>query len=104
LPSEAPPPDLALSRLPNTTQQEAGNVPYVVDGGFGVYTGNHPRKIAKTVVRFFSDDKLLDRMSREAIQRSRPAATAAIARDIGNIVLRQDLQLPKLPPSETADI
>jgi hypothetical protein len=29
--------------------QEYGNVPYVVDGGFGVYTGNSPRRIADKV-------------------------------------------------------
>jgi hypothetical protein len=36
-----------LPPLCNT--QEYGNVPYVVDGGFGVYTGNSPRRIADKV-------------------------------------------------------
>lgn len=75
-------------------------MPYVVDGGFGVYTGNRPRKIADTVHKFFTDDTLMQKMSRAAVARSRPLATSEIARDIGNIVLREKLQLPTLPPSE----
>ena len=79
-------------------------MPYVVDGGFGVYTGNRPRKIAETVCKFFSDEELLQTMSQKASMRSRPAATSLIARDIGNIVLRTKLELPVLPPSDTTDI
>ena len=41
--------------------QEYGNVPYVVGGGFGMYTGNRPRKIAKAVNGLFiNDDKRLE--------------------------------------------
>ena len=79
-------------------------MPYVVNGGFGVYTGNRPRKIADMVCKYFSDDELLHTMSRKASNRSRPTATAEIAKDIGNIVLRTTLELPDLPPSATSDI
>jgi len=83
--------------------QEAGNVPYVVDGGFGVYTGNRPRKIADTVFKFFSDDKLIADMSQKAKERSRPGATSAIARDIASIVLRETREMPSLPRSEKSE-
>eukprot|EP01041_Mallomonas_annulata_P006788 gene6788-13747_t len=67
--------------------QEEGNVPYVVDGGFGVYTGNRPVKVADAVSKFFSDEAMLQRMSRLARAQSHQDATTAIARDMGCIVL-----------------
>ena len=83
--------------LPNENTlipQEAGNVPYVVDGGFGVYTGNRPSKIAKTVYEFFNDDMKLERMSKTARSLSRPEATHLISKDIIDIVLRKTQELP----------
>lgn len=67
--------------------QEAGNVPYVVDGGFGVYTGNKPLKIAAAVSRMMNDDSLLGEMSRKARLESHQDATTSIARDMGHEVL-----------------
>jgi 1,2-diacylglycerol 3-beta-galactosyltransferase len=74
--------------------QEAGNVPYVVDGGFGVYTGNRPNKIANTVYEFFRDEEKLERMSKIARSLSRPEATHLISKDIVDIVLRKTQELP----------
>ena len=76
-------------------KQEAGNVPYVVDGGFGVYTGNRPNKIAKTVCEFFNDDVKLERMSKVAKSLSRPEATYRISKDLVDIVLRKTSDLPE---------
>lgn len=67
--------------------QEAGNVPYVVDGGFGVYTGNKPLKIAAAVTRMMRDEALLGDMSKRARGESHQDATTSIARDIGLEVL-----------------
>jgi 1,2-diacylglycerol 3-beta-galactosyltransferase len=67
--------------------QEAGNVPYVVDGGFGVYTGMKPQKIADAVSHFFKDEALLQSMSRRALASAKPDATISIARDIANIAV-----------------
>lgn len=68
--------------------QEAGNVPYVVQGGFGLYPGPKPRKIASSVAKLIMDDKRMQIMSEKALATARPEATQEIARDIGNIVLR----------------
>lgn len=67
--------------------QEAGNVPYVTNGGFGVYTGNNPRKIANTVFDLFQDSRKLDTMSRKAREMAHPDATKLIAKDIGNMMI-----------------
>jgi len=61
-------------------------VPYVVDGGFGVYTGNKPVKVASAVSQFFNDEKLLRRMSRRARELSHQDATTSIARDMGRML------------------
>lgn len=76
--------------------QEAGNVPYVVEGGFGVYCGNKPRRIADTVQQWFKDESLLKQMSNKAILQSHPEATEVIAVDIGAIALRTTISTPKL--------
>lgn len=68
--------------------QEAGNVPYVVQGGFGLYPGPKPRKIAASVAKLIVDDDRLQSMSEKALAAARPEATQEISRDIGNIVLR----------------
>ena len=58
-----------------------------MNGGFGVYTGNRPKKIASAVSKLFSDQELLDGMIKKAKALSRPDATLSIARDIGQITL-----------------
>lgn len=66
--------------------QEAGNVPFVVDGGFGVYTGNKPTVVAEAVKSFFSDNENLQRMSRLARAQSHQDATTLIARDMAGML------------------
>ncbi|CAM9872454.1 unnamed protein product, partial [Sphacelaria rigidula] len=51
--------------------QEAGNVPYVTEGGFGAFSRN-PAKIAETVSGWLKDDNLRAEMSRKAKAASRP--------------------------------
>lgn len=51
--------------------QQAGNVPYVTEGGFGSFSKD-PRKIADTVSRWLRDDDLLAKMSNKAKEASRP--------------------------------
>jgi len=67
--------------------QEAGNVPYVVEGGFGKYTGNKPKIIGDEVYNLFKNDQLLDQMSKKAKALARPDATVTIAKDIGKRLL-----------------
>jgi UDP-N-acetylglucosamine:LPS N-acetylglucosamine transferase len=70
-----------------TFLQEEGNVPYVVGGGFGVYTGQKPKRIANAVFKLFNDDKLIQEMSKNAKALSRPEATLSIAKDIGSLAI-----------------
>ena len=74
--------------------QEAGNVPFVVDGGFGVYCGNKPKKIANEVSSLFNDEARLEAMSTLARKLSKPEATRLIAKDIGDIAVRKTAELP----------
>ena len=76
--------------------QERGNVPYVTKGGFGVYSGNNPAKIADHVLDLFSDDRKMKAFASNSLAASSPSATSNIARDIGRIVLRKDLDMPAL--------
>lgn len=76
--------------------QEKGNVPFVVDGGFGVYSGNRPKLIAKHVNEIFSNDEKLKDMSALAKSSSSPHATKDIAYDLARIVLRKDKEIPEL--------
>ena len=50
---------------------QEGNVPYVVEGGFGSF-GKKPAKIADTISNWLRDDELLARMSVKAQKASRP--------------------------------
>ena len=68
--------------------QEAGNVPYVVDGGFGKYTGNKPKLIGDEVYKLFKNERQLDEMSKRAKSLARPDATVTIAKDIGTRLLQ----------------
>lgn len=72
--------------------QEYGNVPYVVKGGFGVYTGMKPRKIADTVSSLFQNEDKLTQMSFRAKELSHPEATMSIARDIGETLLMKPVK------------
>ena len=57
----------------------------VVQGGFGLYPGPKPRKIASSVAKLIVDDKRLQSMGEKALATARAEATQEIARDIGNI-------------------
>lgn len=69
--------------------QEAGNVPYVTDAKFGVYT-NNPKRIAMEVGAMLSNASRLREMGRLAKQLSRPQATREIARDLARALLDVD--------------
>mmetsp|Transcript_20857 Transcript_20857/g.45201 ORF Transcript_20857/g.45201 Transcript_20857/m.45201 type:complete len:508 (+) Transcript_20857:175-1698(+) len=66
--------------------QEEGNVPYVVENGFGCYEGS-PEGIADTVEEWFaSEGTMLGQMRDCALTAARPDATLDIARDIADMV------------------
>ncbi|CAM9781469.1 unnamed protein product [Ectocarpus sp. 12 AP-2014] len=65
--------------------QEAGNVPFVTEGGFGSFSKD-PAKIADTVSSWLRDDALLAEMSIKAREASRPQATYKICSDIGEML------------------
>lgn len=67
--------------------KEFGNIAYVVDGGFGVYTGNRPKKVAKAVCDLFKNETALKAMSDRCIASSHMQATKQIAKDIAITVL-----------------
>ena len=67
--------------------KEYGNIPYVVQGGFGVYTGNRPKKIADAVGGLFLNDVLRHDMSVKAQLASNREATKVIAKEIGEASL-----------------
>eukprot|EP00903_Cladosiphon_okamuranus_P013632 g12696.t1 len=69
--------------------QEAGNVPFVTEGGFGAFSKD-PTKIADTVSRWLRDDNLLAEMSSKAKEASRPQATYMICSDIGEMLFGAD--------------
>ena len=76
-------PCLLSSFLPG---QEAGNVPFVVDQGFGAFE-RKPANIARTVAGWLDDPPKLAAMRAKARAASSPNATRAIARDIAEIAL-----------------
>ena len=65
--------------------QEAGNVPYVEENGFGAYEGD-PAGIADTVSSWLKDTDLLAMMRAKALDAARPSATLDIARDIAALL------------------
>eukprot|EP00752_Nemacystus_decipiens_P015734 g14047.t1 len=69
--------------------QEAGNVPFVTEGGFGAFSKD-PAKIADTVCRWLRDDTLRAKMSAKAKEASRPQATYMICSDIGEMLFGKD--------------
>ena len=68
--------------------QEAGNIPFVEDNGFGKYSGD-PSVIAETVTSWLSSPELLKEMRSNALAAARPEATLDIARDLAEIVFAQ---------------
>lgn len=79
-------PVMLCSHLPG---QEAGNVRVVIDQGFGEYS-TRPKVIARTVLRWLSDPKLLKRMRQKALEAARPFATRLIAKDLAAVLLETD--------------
>ena len=75
-------PCLLSSHLPG---QEAGNVKFVVEGGFGAFV-KKPAKIGATIAQWFSDLNLREKLSSKALEAARPSATLDIARDIGGLL------------------
>jgi len=71
-------PTMLSSYLPG---QEAGNVPFVTESGFGEYS-NQPKEIARRVSSWVQDPGKLEAMSLNARVASSPRATQAIATDL----------------------
>merc|ERR1711957_478430 len=74
--------------------QEEGNVPFVVDSGFGCYRGE-PEGIADTVEEWFAREGMLEKMRDDALIAARPDATLDIARDLADMVLARKDELKK---------
>ncbi len=68
--------------------QEEGNVPYVVDNGFGLFSGEDAHAIADSVAELLNDENRLVNMSNRAKELSLPGATLAIARDLATLCLQ----------------
>jgi len=75
-------PTMLSSFLPG---QEAGNVPFVTEGGFGDYS-NKPKEIARKVTRWIEDPAVLDSMSKQAKACATPQATSEIALDLLSMI------------------
>jgi 1,2-diacylglycerol 3-beta-galactosyltransferase len=71
-------PTMLSSFLPG---QEAGNVPFVTDNGFGEYS-SRPKQIARTVRKWIQDPQQLEEMSEAARACATPEATHEIASDL----------------------
>lgn len=71
--------------------QEAGNIPFVENAGFGKYS-NNPIEIASIVSTWLSSPSLLESMQQAAIVASRPHATLDIAKDIANILFKKKMK------------
>jgi 1,2-diacylglycerol 3-beta-galactosyltransferase len=78
-------PCMMFSFLPG---QEAGNIPFVEDAGFGKYSGD-PTVIADTVTSWLSSPEKMDQMRDKALGAARPEATLDIARDLAGIAFAQ---------------
>ncbi|CAM9558616.1 unnamed protein product [Discosporangium mesarthrocarpum] len=68
--------------------QEAGNVPYVTEGGLGLYS-RKPAEIASAVSELLGDPARLEAMGRKALEMGRSEATIDIARELVNTLLPQ---------------
>lgn len=71
-------PTMLSSFLPG---QEAGNVPYVLEHGFGEFA-RRPQRIAERVAAWLQDDRKLQQMSEAAYAAASPEATRRIAVDL----------------------
>ncbi|EJK46968.1 hypothetical protein THAOC_34337, partial [Thalassiosira oceanica] len=81
--------------------QEEGNVPYVVDNGFGCYQGT-PEGIADTVQKWLeasteNEGNMLENMRERALTAARPDATLDIARDLAQMVYERKEYLKSNP-------
>lgn len=80
--------------------QEEGNVPYVVENGFGCYKGSVDG-IADTVEEWFAatatttEGSVLEQMRENALTAARPDATLDIARDLADMVYTRREELRK---------
>jgi len=74
--------------------QEAGNVPYVEDSGFGTYSGE-PKTIADTVSTWLSSPEKLQSMKEAALEASRPTATIDIAKDLAKMLFEEKAKQAK---------
>lgn len=80
--------------------QEEGNVPYVVENGFGCYRGD-PEGIAETVEEWLAatattaEGSVLEQMRESALDAARPDATLDIARDLADMVYQRKEELKK---------
>lgn len=81
-------PTMLSSYLPG---QEAGNVPFVTDGGFGSYAAE-PEEIARGVSEWLRQPQLLEQMSGAARTAAKPQATRQIASDLLAMLDREPLQ------------
>lgn len=78
-------PTVLSSFLPG---QEAGNVDFVEEAGFGVFKSS-PAQIGETVAGWLADEAALRAMEVRAQAAARPDATDAIARDLAKLVLKE---------------
>ena len=78
-------PCMLFSYLPG---QEAGNVPFVENSGFGKFSGD-PQVIAETVRSWLASPDKMKELKSAALAAARPSATLDIARDIASIVFTE---------------
>ena len=79
-------------------RQEEGNVPYVVDNGFGCYRSS-PEGIADTIEEWFASTRakgsMLERMSDSALAAARPDAMLDIAKNLADMLYARREELRK---------
>lgn len=79
-------PELNCVAWDHFSLQEAGNVPYVVDNGAGVYS-DEPKATASLVARWFGPDRdELQKFSQNALKLAQPEAVFDIVRDVHELV------------------
>jgi UDP-N-acetylglucosamine:LPS N-acetylglucosamine transferase len=79
-------PIMLTSFLPG---QEAGNVDYVVEGGFGAYCQDtDPQNVAEEVAQWLNDEEKMTMMSAAAKRKGAPYAARDIVRMIGDSTLK----------------
>jgi 1,2-diacylglycerol 3-beta-galactosyltransferase len=72
--------------------QEEGNVPFVVENGFGDYKKD-PKAIGEVVSGWLMSEEVREKMSKKALEASRPSSTTNIAKEIGDLLFG-NWQLP----------